>query len=230
MRKIIALLLFVSTSLFSFGQCSTLSVQISSSDTTLIQLYNAGFFNIPSGMDNIVEWEVRSFSGELIHAETTSGAFVDQSSVIFNHSIPIIDSMTATIIITNNTEEIICTLRDTLYWKETEVLPGSFIGNWAVLNSNPGIEEVITSSQEILKEVENITLFPSPVQDYFQIKGNRALHSFTILDANGQIIDFKNNILDQENVDVSTYSPGLYFVQFWDENNRKIGTKKIIKM
>ena len=230
MNKIIPLLLFITANLVSNGQCSTVSVQVSSSDTTFVQLYHAGFFNIPSGFDNICEWEVNSFSGEILHQETTSGGANEQSSVIFNHSIPITDSMKVTILITNNMEGITCTMNDTLYWKETEVIPGVFIGNWEVLSSNGGVEEEITTSKEIIVDVLIIDLFPSPVHDYFQIKGNQDIYTFTILDLNGQILESFNNIHTQEKVNISYYTSGMYFVQFWDKNNRNIRIKKIIKM
>lgn len=230
MKKIIALLFFLSTYLVSNGQCSTVAVQISSSDTTLVQLYQAGFFNIPSGFDNICEWEVTSFSGDIIHQETTSGGATEQSTVIFNHSIPITDSMKATIIITNITEGITCTMNDTLYWKETEILPGSFIGNWEVLSSNGGVEEEITTSLEIAEDLKRIEIFPSPVQDYFQIKGSLDDYSFTICNSNGQIIKTFKNVPAEEKVDFSSYNSGIYFIQFWDNSDRNIGVKKIIKM
>lgn len=230
MKKIFSLLFSILAYFISYGQCSTVSVQISSSDTTYIQLYHAGFFNIPSGDNNICEWEVTSFSGDIIHQETTSGAFADQSNSYFDHTIPVTDSMKATIVITNNVEGIICTMNDTLYWKETEVLPGSFIGNWDVLSSNGGVEEDIsTSSEEILNE-QNIELFPSPANDYFSINSNLDIFSFTIFDLNGQVVGEYQNIQPQRKVDISGYSSGVYFVQFWNENNSRICTKKMVKM
>lgn len=213
-----------------YGQCSTVSVQVSASDTSIVQLYHAGFFLIPSGFANICEWEVTTFSGEIVYQDTTSGDAFEQGMVTFDHAVPITDSMKATIIITNNMEGIICTMKDTLYWEEIEVLPGSFIGNWAVLSSNGGVEEEITPTTEVLLDAKSIELFPSPVQDYFQIKGNQNVYSFTILGLNGQLLDSFTNIQELEKVDISTYPPGMYLVQFRDENNRNIGGKKIIKM
>ena len=230
MKKIITLFFFILSNFVSYGQCSTVSVQISSSDTTYVQLYQAGFFNIPSGFDNICEWEVTSFSGDVLHQETTSGGANDQSSVFFNHSIPLTDSMKATIIITNDTEGIICTMNDTLYWKETEVLPGSFVGNWDVLSSNGGVEEPITTSAEVILDAPNIEIIPSLVYNQFMIKGDLDYYSFTIVDLNGQILATHNNIQTQEEIDVSHLSAGLYFVQFWDKNKQNIIVKKMVKI
>lgn len=230
MKKIIALLLFITGNLISYGQCSSVAVQVSSSDTTYVQLYHAGFFNIPSGFANICEWEVTSFSGEILHQETTSGTAFEQGLMLFNHSIAITDSMKVTIVITNNMEGITCTMNDTLYWKEIEVLPGSFIGNWDVLSSNGGVEEDIITSTEAIQNDVNIELFPMPTQDYFTIKSDPAVYAFTIFDANGQLLATFKNISTEVKVDISNYSAGVYFIQFWDSNNRNIGVKRIIKM
>lgn len=162
-------------------------------------MYHAGFFNIPSGDANICEWEVTTFSGEIIYQDTTSGSSFEQGLVLFNHSVPITDSLKATIVITNSIEEIICTLKDTLYWKEIAVA-SSFIGNWDVLNSNPGIEEELTSSNEIALDKKVINLFPSPTQDYFQITGIYENHSFSILDLSGKILGTFNNIRKHDKV------------------------------
>jgi len=230
MKKIIALIIFVSANLVSSGQCSTVSVQVSSSDTSYVQLYHAGFFNIPSGFANICEWEVTTFSGEIIYQDTTSGTAFEQGLVLFDHSVPITDSMKATIVITNDIEGIICKMNDTLYWEEKEVLPGSFIGNWAVLSSNGGVEEEITSSNEVATDAKNIKLFPSPVHDYFQIEGDQDIYSFNILDFNGRILETYDNIYRREKVDVSYFPSGMYFIQFRDRNYRIAGVKKIIRI
>jgi hypothetical protein len=165
-----------------------------------------------------------------IHQDTTSGDANEQSTTLFDHSIPITDSMKVTLLITNTTEGVTCTMNDTLYWKETEVLPGSFIGNWEILSSNGGVEDMITASTEIIKVAQDMALFPCPAHDYFQIKENQNIYALTILDLNGKPLESINNVRAQEKVDISSYPSGIYLVQFWDENNRAIGIKKIIKM
>ena len=171
MKKILALLFFTSLNLLSHGQCSALSISVSSSDTSYIQLYHAGFFLIPSGFANICEWEVSTFSGDLIFQDTTSGDAFEQGLVFFEHSVPISDSMKVTVVITNDIAGSICTLGDTLYWEETEILPGSYIGNWAILSSNGGIEEEITILADFATDNNKLKLFPFPVDDYYQIDG-----------------------------------------------------------
>lgn len=230
MKKIFTLLFFIIAHFSSYGQCSTVAVQISSSDTTFIQLYQAGFFLIPSGFDNIVEWEATTFSGEVLHQDTTSGSANDQSTSPFNHSVPITDSIKVSILITNNTEGITCTMSDTLFWKETEVLPGSFIGNWEVLSSNGGEEEPISTSNKEILENLNVEIFPMPANDHFEIRGDLDGYSISIFDINGQVLDTYYNLYSQAKVDISKYSSGMYFVQFWDKNRNSIGIKKMVKL
>ena len=230
MKVIIASLLSILINVCLTAQCSTVAVQISSSDTSYVQLYNAGIFNIPSGNENICIWEVTDFSGTIIHQDTTSGDFGDQSFSIFDHTVPITDSMKATIVITNEVEGIICTMNDTLYWKETEVLPGSFIGNWDVLSSNGGMEEMITSSTFTAEVSQSIYIFPCPAYDYFQLKGNQSIYKLTILDLQGNTIKSVNQIHSEEKIDISSYPTGIYIVRFWDEKNRKESVSKFIKM
>lgn len=226
MKKNIAFFLFILANFVSNAQCSTVSVQISSSDTTSIQLYNAGIFNIPSGFANVCEWEVVDFSGEIIFQETTSGDFGDQSFALFEHSVPIIDSMKATIIITNEVEGIICTMTDTLFWKETEIIPGAFIGNWSVLSSNGGVSEDISTSTEDNTKEQFIELYPSPVQDYFSINGDQEAYDFQIININGQIIESYFDLSKSEKVDISNLTNGIYFVRFLDGNIKKISVKR----
>ena len=230
MKNTLLILLFVFANLAAHAQCSSVGVQISSSDTSYIQLYNAAFFLIPSGIDNVCEWTVTTFDGELIHKDSTFGEFNDQSRSYFDHSVSIADSMKATIVITNDTEGIICTINDTLYWEEIEVLPGAIIGNWSVLSDNGGVEVVISNASEYILNSSDIELFPSPTYDYFSIKSERDFHSITILDVNGQIIAQNINVLSNEMIDISQYATGVYFVQFWNKNSQSISTKKIVKI
>ncbi len=140
MKNLLLSFLFFQLCITAQSQCENVAIQISSSTETSVNLYHAGFFNIPSGFDNICNWEVTDFSGAIVHQETTSGDWGDQSFSLFNHSVPITDSMKVTLLINNATSGITCFMSDTLFWEFTEVLPGSFIANWAVLSSNPGSE------------------------------------------------------------------------------------------
>lgn len=230
MKKIFVLLLFVSAHFSSHGQCADVSVQISSSDTSLIQLYHAGFFLIPSGFDNIVEWKVSTFDGEVIHEDMTSGDWESQSFTLFNHSVPVTDSMLATIVISNVTDGIICTMNDTLFWEEIEVLPGSFIGSWSVLSSNGGVEEVLSNLTEGITGTGQIEIFPSPASDYFSISTQQDFNSLFIFDSSGQLVSKIDHAEIQEQIDISAYAPGMYYIQFWSTEGGQPYIGKLLKI
>ncbi len=232
MKKILLFFVFIIATIISHAQCSTVGAQIANSDTTSIKLYNAGFFNIPSGFANVCEWEVTTFSGELVHEDVTSGDSSDeQSSTSFDHAIPITDSMKVSIIITNEMEGFICSIADTIFWEETEVLPGSFIGNWSILSSNGGVESAITSIADLALDHQKMEIIPSLVDTHFEIKTEYTDYSFVIFDAVGRIMANYNH--PQQHVDIAHFTKGIYFIRFWDENENENGngiiTKKIVK-
>lgn len=230
MKTILTIILtaFIATGVIS--QCSTVGIQISSSDTSFIQLYHAGFFNIPSGGSNQCIWEVSDFSGTTIHQDTTSGNFEEQSFSPFDHMVPISDSMKATIVITNEVEGIICTINDTLYWKETEVLPGSFIGNWDVLSSNGGIEDVEISSNQNKFKRHSTKIYPTPTSDYFFIESSIEKIIYSVRDFNGHEVISKNIIYNKDLIDINELPSGIYIVLFEDENGITFNSKKLIKL
>jgi hypothetical protein len=229
MKKIIALLFFTSLSLLSYGQCSAVSISVSSSDTSYVQLYQAGYFLIPSGFANICEWEVTTFSGDIVYQDTTSGEAFEQGLMLFDHAVPLSDSMKVTLLITNDIAGIICTISDTLYWDETEILPGAFIGNWAILSNNGGVEEAITSLDEFAIDNDKIQIFPTLVSDHFQLKGSEDQYTVTILNLRGQLVYTQTLVRNGERVDVSQIPSGTYIVQFRTNDNSSFGFKKIVK-
>jgi hypothetical protein len=229
MKKVFTSLLLASIGLFSFGQCSTVNISVSSSDETYVQLYHAGLFNIPNGEDNVCEWEVTTFLGELVHEATTSGDFEEQSFMLFDHSVPTSDSMKVVLAITNETTGIICTITDTLFWEETEVIPGAFIYNWAILSGSVGVEEEITTSVENTSSSADILVYPTAVDDFFQVDGKLELYNITLLNASGQVVASHNNVYRNERVDMSDFAQGLYVIRVQDRSNRTLGVRKLIK-
>jgi hypothetical protein len=229
MKKIIASIILTTATIVAYGQCSSMGVSVSSSDTAFVQLYHPGFFLIPSGFANTCEWEVTTFSGELVFEDATAGDAFEQGLVLFEHTVPITDSMEVTVAITNTIEGIICTVTDTLFWKETEVLPGIFIGNWDVLNIIGGVEEVLTSTSEYGGETDDFKVFPSPCETYFQIEGRQDLYSLSILNLSGQVIDSRANVSRLEKVDVSHLPAGMYFVHIQSADRSSHGVQRMVK-
>lgn len=229
MKKFIASVILVSAALFANAQCSTVNISVSASDTAFVQLYHAGFFNIPNGFANVCDWEVTTFTDELVFENTTSGDAFEQGLVLFDHTVPITDSMKVTVAITNPVEGIICTISDTLYWEEIEVLPGVFIGNWAILSNNVGVEEVLTSTAEYGREEKDFSVFPSPFDQYFQIDGSEDLYSLSILNLSGQVIEAYPSVSRLEKVDVSHLPSGMYFVHFQSADRLSFGVQRVVK-
>jgi hypothetical protein len=76
-----------------------------------------------------------------------------------------------------------------------------------------------------------VTINPNPVLDYLEIdpgvqKGTLMVE---LVNATGQSTGIRKNIDSRATIDVSTFTPGLYFVIIWQEGkNRQI--KKFIKI
>ncbi|MFT4980698.1 MAG: hypothetical protein ACI9UR_000536 [Bacteroidia bacterium] len=232
MKTLLTVLAFVSFQAICFGQCSTVSVQISSSDTSLIQLYNAGQHNIPSGFANVCEWEVTTFQGAIVHQDTTSGPWADQSFSLFTHSAPTTDSMEVTLFITNAVEGITCSITDTLFWEETEVIPGVFIGNWALLGDYGGTENELVTSIPIYQAGIEMVIFPNPTSGQVQlsVEDVDGVVSYTIYDALGKEIaseSFVANGKTQKNINLSDSDIGFYTLQLI--TSKGSFTEKLIK-
>ncbi|MCF8275102.1 MAG: T9SS type A sorting domain-containing protein [Flavobacteriales bacterium] len=229
MKTIATILVLLLVQALSFGQCSSVGIQISSSDTNQIQLYHAGFFNMDSGYANICEWEVTTFQETVVHQATTSGQWADQSFSLFNHSVPITDSMRVTLFITNPIIGITCSVTDTLFWEETEVLPGSFIGNWSVLGDYVGEENELITSILSLQTGKEIQIVPSLVTDWFTIRNIDGNHSVVIFDSMGKRI-LHSSACRQQAINVSFLKTGMYYIHVYNGNGDVIEVQKMMKM
>lgn len=212
MKKIFALLLLTLAGFRLFGQCNMVAISVSASDTDYVQLYHAGLFLIASGNDNVCEWHITDMAGKTIHRDTTKGDFKTQSFMYFDHSVPLTDSMKVELAIINTTEGITCTISDTLYWQETKV-QNSFIGNWEVLHSNSGSEQKLNSTHNLAFQAGNIVVYPSPIHDHFQIEGNQKAYSINIFDAYGKLRKQIHSVENENRVDVTDLSSGVYVAQ-----------------
>jgi hypothetical protein len=91
----------------------------------------------------VCEWQVTTTAGDLVFETTTSGDAFEQGLVLFDHTVPITDTMFVTVVISNPVSGLTCLITNTLYWEETEVFPGIFVGNWNVIGFNPGIATAV---------------------------------------------------------------------------------------
>ncbi len=224
-----AFLLFALLTSRAFAQCADMGLSVSTSDTSYVQLYHPGLFLIPSGDSNTCYWTVTTFTGEVIHTDTTSGGdFEVQSFSYFEHTVPVTDSMKATLFIVNPVEGITCTVNDTIFWEEIEILPGSFIGNWAILSQNGGVEGVPANFSN-LPIGNQVALYPSHVTDHFFLSGNHDIYSITMFSLNGNRAGHFNHVQVGQTIDISTYPSGMYLIRVTTTDGSFVSAKKLFK-
>ncbi len=228
MKKIHALLPLLFSHLLAQSQCSSMGLSVSTSDTTSVQLYQAGFFLLPSGFANVCAWEVTTFSGDIVQQATTSGDFPGQAFMAFDHTVPITDSMQVTLVITNDSSGITCTVIDTLYWQETEVIPGVFIGNWALLGNSGGLQTGLADPGST--DRANITVFPSPAVDHVQIRGVGSSYAVSIMNVSGALVATHANMQAGDRVDVAPLPAGVYLMHLSDDRSMPLGILKFVKL
>lgn len=221
---VVALLLASSA---SFGQCQNVDVSVSSSDTGYVQLYHPGFFLLPSGNANVCDWEVTTASGALVFDTTTSGGAFEQGLVLFDHTVPITDSMFVTVVISNPVSGLTCLMTNTLYWEETEVFPGIFVGNWNVTGFNPGVATAVDGPGADTES--GFTLFPSPAQDQVRIEAPGSSYVLSIVNATGVLVHREVNFMTSQPLDVTRLQPGVYIVDLQDERGVSLGMRRFVK-
>ena len=80
-----------------------------------------------------------------------------------------------------------------------------------------------------INTLNEINIYPNPVQDRIFIKGINNKISVKVFDQTGRLIDEYNMIKNEGNsIDVSNYSPGIYYLIFKTKKN--IATHKFIKI
>jgi hypothetical protein len=201
MKKIAALFLMTLPSLSARSQCAATDVSVSSSDTAYVQLYHPGFFILPSGFANVCQWEVTTSFGGVVFDTITSGAAFEQGLVLFDHTVPITDSMFVTVVITNPITMDTCTLMNTLVVED------------------PGADSE-----------SNIVLFPSPAVDHLRIDAPRSRYALDIVNMTGALVHSDANFMTSQPLDVSHLQPGIYFVGLQDDRGVTLGMRKFIKM
>lgn len=90
------------------------------------------------------------------------------------------------------------------------------------------VGEADLSVDNIEYEKEKIILYPNPVKNYVTLEGLKGNESLSLFDINGRLIHSFKAIGKTENLDMSSYSNGVYYLRIKSENNYQT-TKKIIK-
>ena len=189
--------------------CDMMALSVSSSDTGYVQLYHPGAYLLWPRDPNVIEFAITDVQGNLIHQDTIYGS---NGLMLFNHNIPVTDTMNVQSIIRNDSLGIVCLIEDKLYWKITQVLPGSSFGNWEILNSNTGSD--ITTVRDMGKEAQNIVIFSSPGSDLIQISAPELNHYIDIFNLQGQYIRSTSERMGSSTLDVSNLENGLYILNF----------------
>lgn len=91
----------------------------------------------------------------------------------------------------------------------------------ALVETEIGIEEFWDS--------ESINLYPNPSSDLinYSIQGNINLSTIRIVDITGKLVYHSTNI-NSNQIDISTFAPGIYFMQFVSNESPQPVTKKFI--
>jgi hypothetical protein len=86
---------------------------------------------------------------------------------------------------------------------------------------------LITSSNEELNELNNIQIYPNPVNQFLQIQNTEEYKSVEIIDINGKIVEKINKISDNK-IYVDNLNSGIYFLRLF-KNERHFISKRFIK-
>jgi hypothetical protein len=100
-----------------------------------------------------------------------------------------------------------------VYHNESVLLTTSF--NICVQNPTLSIEDNI---------LNQIKIYPNPVDDVFEIETNLNIDKVTLFNVNGQIVLIEK----QKRISIPSLSNGIYFVKIEDENGG-VMVKKLVK-
>ena len=105
-------------------------------------------------------------------------------------------------------------------------LDNSVAENWDCINEFGSPNAPNTSNLSIPSNVQldNIRIYPNPVDDILQISGNQESYNIEIYSLTGQKLYTAFNI---SNVDMSPYAYGIYIIKVYHGNSLTI--KRIIK-
>lgn len=81
----------------------------------------------------------------------------------------------------------------------------------------------------VIPELENVSLFPSPASNYFQVECEGSNLHLNILDVNGRLLKSLKNVTLTTKVDVTDLEKGIYLVDVLNIHGNRITVKKIVK-
>ena len=217
------------------AQCEFVGVSVSASDTAQVNLYHPGFFFFGAtpnvgGYDNVCYWTIYDMEGNVLHEAETSGDWETQSFMLFEHDVPVTDSMRVEIVLTSPLEDFDCCVSDTLIWDETQSPSGNSVwGDWSTETDGytEGVE-CATSTIEVESKVETIQLYPQPAEEFVRIDGLNEPESFRLFDALGHEWPISPALGSGGSLDVRHLPSGLYFLTIFQRGG-PAATKRFIK-
>lgn len=219
------LLLLLGSAVPLHAQCDSLGVLVSASDSTYVQLYHPGFFMFGAtanvgGFDNVCFWTITDVDGNIIHEAETAGDWENQSFMLFNHDIPVTDTLFVDLVLTSPLEDHDCCISDTLVWVETEVLGEVAFGDW---NTEPGGWNFgmacNVSSVNAPPAMDTIHLSPQPATTSLRIEGLLGGESIQVFDATGRECPGVT-MDDRGTLDIQHLPSGVYILTVTSENGQ----------
>jgi hypothetical protein len=109
-------------------------------------------------------------------------------------------------------------VRIKIYEKGT---PSKFtIGRYRFNGKFVGVEEI---------EASKLLIFPNPTVDYFVLQGSAPLTTVDVLSVTGQVLKTFPYV-ENEIYEIQDLAAGTYFLNLNGENNKRLATKRIVKL
>lgn len=85
------------------------------------------------------------------------------------------------------------------------------------------------SATDVYLTKDDISLYPNPTEDLFEIRGLIPLYTIEILDVNGNVHQTFTSTGSTLQIDINTLPSGLYFISIYNNQNTLVALKKILK-
>lgn len=210
-KKLLIASLIVLSTTFSFAQCSSVQSSVSSSTSTMVQMYSNAKFLILPGDSNLYCWELKDFNNNVLVRDSTTSQFL-----VINFTATLTDSLIICQTVKNSVTGISCIVCDTLAY-------GGSIVNWELISSN-------TAGHVSLNSIEKIEakIYPNPTSNFINIEiGKQVDYTATLYNAIGKEIFSGKNF---KRFDMNNLPKGVYFLEIQGVDSNKKVTKKVVKL
>ena len=203
--------------------CDMMNLIVNVSDTGLIKLYHPGHYLTWPRTENVIVWKIAYVNGYIVAEDT----LVDSSDFMFNHNIPITDTVNVTALLTNDSAGVACLIEDQLYWEIREVIPGTFLGSWAFVHDSVGVN--VSKGQPTLSIEEfapfNASVYPNPSNDAVNISiGEGQLSKIELFSMTGRLIFEKDLNSKTYTLNIGNQPSGAYHMRVFNQNNDIVNT------